>query len=109
MAYVLVWEFVVREGAEAAFESAYGPDGDWAKLFSRSPGHIRTELVRDTGNPLRYLTFDSWTSMEDCEEFHRCNEAEYKNLDERCETLTMRETQIGTFLTTEPHRRTTSA
>ena len=37
MSYVIVWEFHVREGQEREFEDVYGPSGEWAHLFARSP------------------------------------------------------------------------
>ena len=39
---VVVWEYEVRAGAEAAFEALYGADGAWVALFRdscRLPGH----------------------------------------------------------------------
>ena len=42
----------------AEFEAAYGPTGDWARLFARSGGFRGTELMRaDDGS---YLTLDVW-------------------------------------------------
>ena len=34
--YVIVWHFQIASGRERAFEDAYGPGGDWARLFERS-------------------------------------------------------------------------
>ena len=35
--YIVVWEFQVKAECEAEFVTAYGPDGEWARLFRRSP------------------------------------------------------------------------
>ena len=44
---VIVWEFRVQPGQAAGFERAYAPEGDWARLFRRSPAYRGTELLRD--------------------------------------------------------------
>ncbi|MEX2271508.1 MAG: hypothetical protein WD690_08565 [Vicinamibacterales bacterium] len=33
----VVWQFVVKEEAVDRFERAYGPNGEWARLFARHP------------------------------------------------------------------------
>jgi heme-degrading monooxygenase HmoA len=95
--FVAVWEFWVRPGAEAEFEKTYGPEGAWVRLFSGHPAYGGTKLVRDVGEPRRYLTLDSWESRVACEEFHRLHAEEYRAIDEVCERLTEREAKIGEF------------
>ena len=53
---------------------AYGPEGDWARLFRTAPGFLGTTLLKGEGPPPEYLT-----------------------LDRRCETLTAVEKEIGAF------------
>jgi heme-degrading monooxygenase HmoA len=93
---VILWEFEVRAGSEAAFEAAYGPDGDWARLFGRAPGYLGTELLR-AGEPRRYLTIDRWETRDAFEKFRDAHRDDYEALDRRCEALTVRETPIGKF------------
>jgi heme-degrading monooxygenase HmoA len=95
--YTIVWEFRAREGGEGEFEAAYGPDGAWAALFSRAPGYLGTELLRDAADPGRYLTVDRWETLEAYEAFRSTFEAEYRTLDEQCEGLTDAETLVGRF------------
>ncbi len=38
--YALMWEFRVSREGEAAFRRAYGPDGDWARLFAGAQGTL---------------------------------------------------------------------
>ena len=45
--FVVVWRFEIAEEKVAAFESAYGPEGNWAQLFRKSPEYLGTELLRD--------------------------------------------------------------
>ncbi len=99
MSYVVIWEFQVRPEAEVEFEQVYGPDGDWAQLFRRAEGYVRSELLRDREVWGRYLTLDYWGSAAQYEAFHGTHAAEYAELDRRCEQMTLREVRVGTFST----------
>jgi len=92
---VIVWEFRVRPGREAEFERAYGPEGDWARLFRRSPGYRGTELLRDPHDPERYLTLDRWADAAAFETFQAEHRADYLALDEACEPLCGEERLLG--------------
>jgi heme-degrading monooxygenase HmoA len=96
-AYVLVWEFRVRAEFESAFEAAYGPTGEWAKLFARATGYLGTDLLRDARGTGRYLTIDRWVSAEAFERFRAEHGDEYVQLDARCEPWTEQETAIGAW------------
>ena len=48
--YAYIWEYTVRPERVAEFEQAYGPDGEWVRLFRRAGGYVRTELHRDRAN-----------------------------------------------------------
>jgi len=95
--FVVVWEFWVRSGAEGEFERAYGPDGAWVRLFSGDPAYGGTKLVRDAGEPRRYLTLDYWASAAAYESFKRDYVVQYGEIDRQCEKLTEREEEIGRF------------
>jgi heme-degrading monooxygenase HmoA len=62
--YVYVWRFLVRSGSEADFVAAYGPDGEWARLFRQADGFLGSELLRDRADPRRFLTVDRWVSRQ---------------------------------------------
>ncbi len=96
-AYVIVWEFRIRQGAEAEFVEKYGPDGTWARFFRKGQGYIRTELVRDVNDPRRFLTLDYWRSEEEFNRFRQQNLAEYERLDKEFAGLTGQETRLGAF------------
>ena len=102
MRFTTVWEFRVSADKRRAFEKVYGPNGDWATLFHRDEGYIRTELVRDRDVPGRYVTLDFWTSRLAYQKFRTQNLAAYKALDKRCEVLTQSEKFIGAFQKSVP-------
>ena len=94
---VILWEFQVRPGAEAAFERAYGPSGDWARLFAAAEGWLGTELLRDESEPGRYVTVDRWDSAARFAAFRAAQAEAYDALDRRCEGLTTGERLLGRF------------
>jgi heme-degrading monooxygenase HmoA len=99
---VLLWEFRVQPGREAEFEAAYGPEGDWARLFRRSPAYHGTELLRDAEAPERYLTLDRWDDARAFEAFKAEHGADYDVLDRACEPLCVREQLVGRFTEVAP-------
>lgn len=95
--FLILWEFDVKQGCEARFESVYGTDGDWASLFRRDSAYQRTLLLRDSSRNLTYLTCDFWKTREAYVTFRVRNAVAYRALDERCEELTSAERKIGAF------------
>lgn len=99
--YVYLWEFVVAREHVRDFECAYGKDGEWAQLFRRAPGYLRTELIRDRANPNRYVTIDTWESESAYEAFRSEFSHEFVALDAKCAAWTTSEREIGRFTTLE--------
>jgi heme-degrading monooxygenase HmoA len=95
--YVIVWEFRVRREKEKEFVEKYGPEGSWARFFKGSSGYIRTELVRDVADHLRFITLDYWQTEADFNDFRKQHLAEYERLDREFEGLTEQETRLGAF------------
>jgi heme-degrading monooxygenase HmoA len=95
--FLALWEFDVKQGCEERFESVYGPDGDWARLFRSDPGYQRTLLLRDAFRDRIYLTCDFWESRKAYEAFRKNNLEAYLALDESCEEWTLAEREIGEF------------
>jgi heme-degrading monooxygenase HmoA len=85
----------VRPECLADFESRYGGNGEWVRLFRRHPGYILTELLRDATNRNRYWTLDRWRSRADHEEFRTRFAKEFAEIDRACESLTRQETHLG--------------
>ena len=96
-AFAVVWEFYAHANKQREFEKAYAPNGLWGRFFRRGEGYIRTELIRDREEPLRYLTMDVWQSRQAYERFKKENRAEYHAIDKKCESLTRTEKLIGKF------------
>lgn len=95
--FAYVWEFTVAAERRAEFERAYGGDGDWVALFRRSPDYLGTDLLRDRGDPGRYLTVDRWRSAAARAEFLQGHAEAISAIDHRCETLTLAERHLGDF------------
>ena len=100
--YVYLWTFQVKPGCEAQFEKTYGPTGEWVRLFQKAAGYLRTELLRDRAVPGRYLTIDYWESEQSHRQFRQKSEAEFHQLDKRCEDLTESEGLVGHFAVVPP-------
>jgi heme-degrading monooxygenase HmoA len=100
--FVALWEYEVKPGGEERFENAYGPDGDWARLFRSDSHYHETRLVRDAFHRGIYLTLDFWNSREAYEKFMAAHKEEYKALDAGGEALTSNERRLGWYELVEP-------
>jgi heme-degrading monooxygenase HmoA len=97
--YWVVWSFDVKVEQVKAFERAYGPDGEWERLFRLAPGYAGTELRQETDRRGHYLTIDRWNSRADYERFKDTFSTQYQMLDVRCARLTEIEKKVGDFET----------
>ena len=95
--FIVAWSFAVRSEHRRDFERAYGPHGDWVRLFDTSDGYIKTELHRHPQDASLYVTLDFWSSREQYEAFREREKLAYQAIDARCERLTEREELIGDF------------
>lgn len=92
--YVIVWKYEVLADGEMDFRVAYGPDGDWARLFAKHDGYVGTELMT-TDEPRHYLTIDRWESAEAFDAYMDLDREEYARLDQKFEALTVSEELVG--------------
>ena len=95
--FVALWEFEVKPGREERFENAYGPGGDWVRLFRSDLSYQETRLLRDPIRPAIYLTLDFWSSRQAYEKFLAEHRAEYTALDATSEGLTASERRVGWY------------
>jgi hypothetical protein len=95
--FVALWEYEVKPGSEERFENAYGPDGDWVRLFRNDPHYHETRLVHDSFRRGVYLTMDFWQSRRAYERFMAGHRAEYEAIDAMGEQLSVKKRRIGWF------------
>lgn len=79
--YLRVWTYEVPPDGVDRFVRAYGPDGDWARLFARADGYAGTELFRSEGSGTRFLTVDRWRDEASWAAFLGRWSADYRALD----------------------------
>ena len=95
--FLTLWEFEVKSGCEELFEQAYGPEGEWARLFRGDARYRGTRLLRDAVRKRVYVTIDEWESREAYEEFRGKYAAEYAEIDKECESLTAGESHLASL------------
>jgi heme-degrading monooxygenase HmoA len=95
--FVTLWEFEVKPGSEKLFERAYGPEGAWVRLFRRDGRYRGTRLLRDVARERVYVTMDSWESRAAYEAFREKFAAEYAEMDQKCEGMTLSENHLGAY------------
>lgn len=94
--YRTIWEFEVDPSNQEAFESMYGPTGDWVDLFKDYEGYVKTQLFADRAVPQRYITVDIWDSETAYQKFLETAVADYAALGKRGLALVRYMTHIGT-------------
>jgi heme-degrading monooxygenase HmoA len=97
VSYIRVWRFRPKPETVGAFEEAYGPGGDWARLFRTADGFLGTTLLKGAGDPAEYLTLDRWVSAQAYQTFRRDRDKEFTALDRRCEVMTALEEEVGQY------------
>ena len=95
--FVILWEYEVKPGCEERFETVYGADGDWARLFRTDPSYKETRLLRDISRPHWYFTLDYWDSEKSFLQFKASREEAYASLDLATEGLTLSEHRLTAF------------
>jgi hypothetical protein len=95
--YCYVWSYLVRPECLDAFRVAYGPEGDWERLFRRDPNYIHTDLLSDKDNSAQFMTLDFWTSSEAREAFRENFSTEFEALDKHCGEFTNQEVHVGDY------------
>jgi len=95
--FVALWEYEVKPGCEESFQSAYGPQGDWVRLFQLDPHFRETRLLKDLSRPRFYYTLDYWDSESAFEQFKAANQAAYAAIDRATEPLTLLERHLSSF------------
>jgi hypothetical protein len=92
--FVIVWRYVVLPELVDDFVAAYGPDGPWVELFSRSPGFVGVELVADDASG-GFVTIDRWQDEAAWRGSMDAHRSDYDALDVRLEPLTVSELLVA--------------
>jgi hypothetical protein len=93
--FAAVWEYDVAPEHAAAFERAYGADGDWSRLFASSPAYRGTLLVADRDRAGRYVVIDRFADEAAYGAALAASRADYDALSAACEPLWIRETPLA--------------
>ena len=96
--FTCIWEFEVPAATESEFRRHYGPGGSWVTLFRSDSAFIETLLLHDPSREGRYVTVDRWRSADAYRLFRQTFSEQYQALDQICEGLTKKETNLGSFL-----------
>ena len=94
MGFAAVFTYQVDPGVASAFESVYGPDGEWAQFFQGAAGYERTELLRSEA---RYLVIDRWRSAAAYDAFVGTHSDEYRRRNDAAAGLYRHEEFLGRF------------
>lgn len=92
-----IWSYRVKPECVDDFARAYGADGEWAIFFRRSPGYVRTDLLRDAHAPDRFITIDYFADSKARSALVDANAEEYAAIDARWRDATLEEAFIGEF------------
>jgi heme-degrading monooxygenase HmoA len=93
--FTIVFEYRVAADSAAAFETAYGSDGEWARFFAADPAYLGTELWAVEDEPGRYLLADRWESAEAYDAFRARFRGEYERRSSQAEALYEAEVLLG--------------
>lgn len=91
---IRVWRYDVRAESTEDFARIYGPDGAWARLFSRADGFVGTELYKAVDRPSRYLTVDAFADDASWQRFLLEHRVAYDDLDRQTSELTLAEQEL---------------
>jgi heme-degrading monooxygenase HmoA len=98
VSYEIVWSYDVDADDRKAFEQAYGPEGEWSRLFSRGDGFVEVVLLADAADPGLYLTIDRWRDQASFEDFMVQESDDYAALDDALAGVSRRGTRLGGFV-----------
>lgn len=97
MGYVRIWRFEAAPGREQEFATAYGPAGDWVRLFRQSSGYRNTEIVQPIAEERVFLVTDRWASREAWDKFLQANHDAYSALDHKFAALCAKEIELDEY------------
>lgn len=91
----IIRRYQLLAGFVDQFTRAFGSDGEWAALFSKSDGFLGMILLEGVDGT--YLTIDQWRSEADFAGFIRKHRLEYDELSRITEGWALETLLIGRF------------
>ncbi|CDG40739.1 MULTISPECIES: hypothetical protein [Asaia] len=93
----IVRAFSVVPSQTALFESTYGPEGPWVRLYRNVRDYLGTRLIADLDKPGDYIAIDEWTSHGAYLDFQKDHPDAFAALNEACSPLIQDWHFIGAF------------
>lgn len=93
----IVRAFTVVPSQIKIFESTYGPEGPWARLYRNVRDYLGTRLIADLGRSGDYIAIDEWTSHKAFLDFQADHRDAFAALDAACSPLLQDMRFIGAF------------
>jgi heme-degrading monooxygenase HmoA len=97
--YCILERHEVAPECAAEFHAAYGPSGDWARLFARGDGFLAFELYEDAMRRGYFLTLARWANAETFEAFKSAHGEDCATIERALAPLSMRRERMGAFET----------
>ncbi|GBQ12120.1 hypothetical protein [Swaminathania salitolerans] len=102
MSCEIVRAFTVLPSQIETFESTYGPEGPWARLYRNVRDYRGTRLIADMAKRGDYIAIDEWSSHEAWLAFQNDHPDAFAALDAACSPLLQTMTFIGAFRVVSP-------
>ncbi|GBQ94885.1 hypothetical protein ACFFGF_02920 [Asaia lannensis] len=105
MSCEIVRVFSVVPSQIEIFESTYGPEGPWARLYRNVRDYLGTRLIADLEKPGEYIAIDEWTTHRAYLNFRNDHPDAFATLDAACSPLLQDMRYVGAFRVISPSRR----
>jgi len=96
--FAYCWRYTINPSRRPEFLAAYGPGGEWTRLFSHDSSYLRTVLLQDVADENQYMTVDFWESRAARDSFRDRYRDAFEQLDSKCEAFTVEEHFLGDYL-----------
>ena len=93
----IVWQFDVKSGREAEFETLYGVEGEWTALNRHTRSYLGSSFLHDQARPSRYIIIEYWSEMIVYEQHRASGSAAISSLEERSASLVDSAEPLGLY------------
>lgn len=99
--YSIYWKYTIDLIHKNKFELAYGAEGVWNQLFSKSENYLGSTLHSLEDEPNTYLLVDCWVNKATYEAFKSENAMSYNMLSDDLKYLYLDEQKVGAFTSSQ--------